>query len=313
MIYWGKTKQGKQRYRCSKCLHSGIKKRPDQRVRRIEVLFKRYLLGSETILELSKKSKTTRRTVSRHFDSFWKNIPTPQTVSENKGLVLDATTIVKREVVVLIAFDSIKNVVVSWRFVSRETYFTWSDFLKTLPIPHFVVSDAQKGLIKAVREIFPDTKHQRCLTHIIRRSNAWLTNNPKTKVGLELRDIIRLLSQIETLEQKENWIRLFNDWDVRHRDFLNERKKSPYTIRKWYVHRKIRGIRSMIINSFPYLFSFLEDPLIPKTSNQVEGGINSPIKDLIRKHRGLTSEKKLVLVAHYLKKRQVKKPTQNVY
>jgi hypothetical protein len=133
-----------------------------------------------------------------------------------------------------------------------------------------------------------------------------LTKNPKTKAGEELRNIIRLLSQIDTLEQKENWIKTFRDWGIKYREFLSEKKQSPYTNRKWYVHRKIRGIRSMILNSLPFLFSFIDNTFIPKTSNAVEGGINSPLKDLIRKHRGLTGKKKMVLTAQYLKKRQEK-------
>lgn len=306
MICWGKTKRGKQRYRCSKCLRTGIRKRPDQRKRRIKILFNRYILGSTSIKDISKETRTSARTTSRHFDEFWNHLPIPEKITENKGLVLDATTIIKRKLVVLVAFDSIKKIVVSWQFVPRETYLAWSDFLKTLAIPSFVVSDAQKGLIKAVREVFPSAMHQRCLIHIIRRSNVWLTKNPQTKVGLELRDIVRLLSRIETNEHKEIWIEMFKDWDLKYKDFLSQKKKSPYSGRKWYIHRKIRGIRSMIMNGLPYIFLFLENPLIPKTSNQVEGGINSPIKDLIRKHRGITNTKKIVLVANYLKKRQRK-------
>jgi transposase len=313
MICWGKTKQGKQRYRCSKCFQTAIKKRPDQSKRRIKILFDRYILGSKSILDISKETRVSKRTISRHFEKFWKQLITPRPIKENIGLVLDATTIVKREVVVLIAYDPIKQIVVSWQFVPRETYFAWSEFIKTLPKPQFVVSDAQKGLIRAVREVFPGIKHQRCLIHIIRRSNAWLTKNPQTKVGLELRNIVRLISQIKNQEHKESWIRMFNEWNFKYKDFLNEKKQSPYSTRKWFVHRKIRGIRSMVINSLPYLFSFLDNQLIPKTSNCVEGGINSPIKDLIRKHRGLIGKKKIVLVANYLKKRQVKIPTLNVY
>ena len=313
MICWGKTKQGKQRYRCSLCSETGIKKRLDQRKRRIEFSFQKYILGSKSLSDISKELKITNRALTLRFEQFWLNIPTPQPVKENAGLVLDATTIVKQEVVALIAFDPIKKVVVSWKFVPRETYFTWHDFLQTLPTPRFVVSDAQKGLIKAVREVFPSARHQRCLIHIIRRSNSWLTKNPQTKVGLELRNIVRLLSQIETVEHKNIWLKIFNDWNTKYQDFLNQKKKSPYSNRKWYIHRKIRGIRSMIINSAPYLFSFLEDSQIPKTSNCVEGGINSPIKDLIRKHRGLSGSKKIVLTAQYLKKRQVKIPTLNFY
>jgi hypothetical protein len=306
MVCWGKTKQGKVRFRCNKCLHTGIKKRPDQSIRRIKILFSRYIIGSTSLKEISKQTHVSIKTITRHFKNFWDEIPTPLIINKTIGLVLDATTIIKRNMVVLVALDPVAKRVISWQFVHRETYESWRNFLSTLPVPIFVVSDAQKGLIKAVNEVFPLTRHQRCITHVIRRSNSWLTHNPKTKAGRELRDIIRLLSQIKTQEQKEIWIGLFKDWDIKYKTFLSEKSQSLYSSRKWYVHRKIRGIRSMILNSMSYLFSFLENPLIPKTSNSVEGGINSPIKDLIRKHRGLNGEKKMILTAHYLKKRQKK-------
>jgi hypothetical protein len=157
MIYWGKTKQGKQRFKCNKCSQTGIKKRPDQSERRMRVLFIRYILGGAGITEIAKQTRVSTKTISRHFNKFWTQLPTPKIITEVAGLVIDATTIIKREVVVLIASDPINKKVVSWMFANRESYYSWKEFLSTLPIPSFVVSDAQKGLIKAVNEAFPIT------------------------------------------------------------------------------------------------------------------------------------------------------------
>jgi hypothetical protein len=306
MQRWGWTNQGKIRFHCPKCRHGGIRKRKDVSIKNYRVLFDRYILGSENLRSIAKKKKLSQRTLSFRFERFWNKFPEPTKISSVNGLVLDATTIVRRSTVALIAFDPIENIVVFWSFVKRESYDSWKEFLSSFPSSPFVVSDAQKGLIKAVKEIFPLALHQRCLTHIIRRSNGWLTQNPKTKAGEELKIIVSLLSRIRNHQDKIFWISLFENWDEKHKDFLSEKKKSPYSDRKWFVHRKTRGIRSMIKNSMPYLFCFLENDKIPKTSNSVEGGINSPLKDLFRKHRGITDRKKLILAANYLKKRQRK-------
>jgi len=113
MQRWGKTKQEKVRWYCPRCNKSNIRKRKDTTTRNYRVLFERYILGSKSILDISKETRVSKRTISRHFEKFWKQLPIPQSIIENIGLVLDATTIVKREVVVLIAYDPIEQIVVS--------------------------------------------------------------------------------------------------------------------------------------------------------------------------------------------------------
>jgi hypothetical protein len=53
---------------------------------------------------------------------------------------------------------------------------------------------------------------------------------------------------------------------------------------------------------------------VPRTTNHVEGGINSRLKDLFRIHRGISVQKKIALAAWYLYYRQdERKSTRNVY
>jgi len=64
----------------------------------------------------------------------------------------------------------------------------------------------------------------------------------------------------------------------------------------------------MSLNSF----LFVENKSIPNTTNCVEGGINSPLTELLWRHRGIRKEQKRDLVLSYLSaRRKPKLPTQN--
>lgn len=202
--------------------------------------------------------------------------------------------------------------IVFFYFFNRENYDSWHFVLNKIRqeygIPPCIVSDGQKGLRKAIRELFPNTKHQRCLAHIIRLSLAWLTKNPKTKAGIELRMIMRLLGKVKTLEIERAWTKSFIEWDKKYQQFLKEKSKSPETGRDWYTHRRLRGVRSLIIYALPNMFNFIKDPSIPSTSNLLEGGINSSMRELLQRHRGLDEEKQKVLISEFLKVRQERIP-----
>ena len=47
------------------------------------------------------------------------------------------------------------------------------------------------------------------------------------------------------------------------------------------------------------LFHYLNDD-VPNTSNEVEGGINARLKELIRSHRGTTMDRKRLIVEWFL-------------
>jgi hypothetical protein len=92
---------------------------------------------------------------------------------------------------------------------------------------------------------------------------------------------------------------------------------APYPLhpgRWWYTQRKLRAVRSLLKNSAPHLFTWILLPGVPRTTNHVEGGINSKLKDLFRIHRGIPAQKKIALTAWYLYHRQSeRKSTRNMY
>lgn len=316
MQKWGLTKAGKQRWYCSDCELSAVRKRSDQRARMRWSLFVSWLIGKKSLEDISSEQRLSIRSLSRWFAPFWRTAPTPTLPSCVRILVLDATSIVPRQRMVFIGTDAETGRPVSWADWSHESHEVWSLFLAHLDRagikPQVVVCDAQRGLLKAIREVWPDAIVQRCLIHVVRQAMIWLTKNPKTIPGVELRALVGTLPAVRSREEAERWVRSFNSWSDKSREFLRERSEGPDGTR-WYTHRKLRGVRSLIANAIPDLFHFTNDVSIPRTSNHVEGGINARLKELLRCHRGIQTNKKLVLVAWYLAIRQGQKPTRDVY
>ena len=316
MQRWGKTPQGKQRWRCASCKDSGIKSRDDHREKKRWSLFIKWLTSKWSLEDFAEQERVDTRTISRWFEPFWNTVPQPLPVTYvPRILIIDGTVLLRGVLTLLIASDGDTGRPLFWMPVIRENAEAWEQFLDVFHAhgaPDVVVCDAQKGLLKALGTVFPGVLVQRCMTHVIRQAKGWLTQHPKTKAGRELLALVLLLSGIRTIRQKRRWIRRFRSWRRRHDKFLRERT-TAVSGRSWYTHRVLRGVRSLLTNASPDLFRFVRDQSIPKTSNIVECGVNARLKELIRCHRGMPLQKQLVMCCWYLAKRQGQKPTLNVY
>lgn len=309
MIRWGKTRQGKARWRCSVCLITSIKIRPDRSKKNTEKLFENWLLTTETLERLEKKNGYGRNILPRLFSQYW-NVPV---ISEYKGsgkvVLVDGIRIGPDESV-LIAIDG-DGTPITWTRCVRETSISWNWLFEKIKrqkviVPDCIVSDAQKGLLLALKMSFGSIPHQRCMTHVVRLAHAWLTRKPKTAAGIELRQLVSLLYKIKTKNDVLLFKKDFALWLEKYKDFLKEKSFSIETKRWWYTHRKLRWVKTLITRSLPDLFIFLEIPNTPRTTNKLEGGINSPIKALIRHHRGMSTSHKRALVFRFLRARQRK-------
>lgn len=311
MTKWGKTAAGSIRWFCTSCRVSGIRKRTDNQSRSRLFLFVRWLMSKATLKEIAEDAGVSIQSIINWFHPHWLSPPEPRIPPSVRVLVLDATSVVPRQCMLLIAGDGDRLRPVSWMPALRECHASWSYFLeglgKTLQ-PVFVVCDGQRGLLKAVHETWPETRIQRCLVHVVRQACLWLTQKPKTKAGRELLFLVQRLTLIRTKRQKRRWIRAFRYWNRKHMAFLKERTYGNHG-RWWYTHRKLRGTRSLLRNAIPDLFRFVTDSSIPRTSNHVEGGLNSRLKELFRCHRGISASKKLALASWYLALRQGQRPT----
>jgi len=252
--------------------------------------------------------------MTKRFAPLWEKLPEPLPPKSVRILVVDGTTVVRHMIVALIARDALGGVV-SWAFVPRESFAAWTDFLGNLRrggvVPDLIVCDAQKGLLLAIKAVWPEAKVQRCQAHVIRLARSWLTRHPKTAAGAELLFLVRRLPVVKDRDEQDRWISDLKEWCGTHHSFLKERSVSPETGRRWYTHRKLRAVRSLLLNAAPQLFTFLEVSGAPRTTNHVEGGVNARLKELLRSHRGLPPKKRVALAAWFLRARQ--KPTREFY
>lgn len=321
MQKWGRTAAGKQRFRCAQCGKSGIRRRPDNQRRLWQCRFIHWLIHNTSLHLLARQYRVSERTLRRKFVACWRSHPRshpPDAADLIPIVILDGTGVVKRHAVVLIAQNPARSVPIGWQFAEREKFETWVAFLTKLRLwgvaPSFVVCDGQRGLLAAIRLVWPQTLIQRCIIHVNRQVRIWLTQRPKTPAGKKLLLLMRTLMQVRTRRQKRRWMRTFRKWCKKHEAFLKERTHHPTEPKRWwYTHRKLRATRSLIKNSIPDLFRFVSNPEIPRTSNHVEGGVNSRLKELLRSHRGVSAQKKLIITSSYLAHRQRQKPTQTVH
>lgn len=315
MRRYGYTITNKQRWQCVACAITAIRKRPDITQRHWRAWFIRWLIGTATLRTIAAHTKQTTRSIQNQFCSHWRILPQPpQWTTTSFITVLDGTSLLPRQCVVIIAYSISSPSQIAWVFAERETAPAWSRLLAQLPPPRFVICDGQKGLLKALRIHWPTTIVQRCLIHVIRQSIAWITQHPQTEAGQELLSIVRALSLIHTRRQKRRWLHRFRNWCRRHEQFLAAQTRHPNDTRRWwYTHRKLRRVRTLIVRSLPHLFTFVRYPEVPRTSNHVEGGINARLHELFRVHRGLSVSKKCVLTAYFLLSKIEKKSTRKFY
>jgi len=273
------------------------------------------LSGKNELEYFATRYSVTTRTLHNWFKDFWAEEIQPKNLSiSNQILIIDGF-ILEEGTVLLLAKTTTK--VVSWKFVKRETYDTWKElFLQLKGYPDTIVCDGQKGMLKAVKEVFPQVIIQRCQFHILQRNRILLTQNPETQPAIELNKIVKKIPRIQTREQLRFWLEDYLNWRSQYDEYLKEKTYYEFNTeyiyknfskgkRKWfYTHKRLRGAVYQIKTAFPNLFCYLNNKNIPNTTNHVEGGINSHLKLLLRLHRGLPIEKRKYLVTHFLSQKQ---------
>ena len=85
-------------------------------------------------------------------------------------------------------------------------------------------------------------------------------------------------------------------------DFLNEITVNSTTGECHYTHPRIRSAYRSLVTNLPYLFTYKNHKTLPisNTTNALEGGVFSHMKNMISLHRGLSKSIKITLVDFYL-------------
>lgn len=155
-----------------------------------------------------------------------------------------------------------------------------------------VTIDGKRGLYK----VFKDFPIQMCHFHQAKTVRRYITKKPRLQAGKDLKKIMYRLTETN----EKNFTKKLDEWYENYKDFIEEKSTNLETGKSYYTHYKVRAAYRSLIANFPYLFTINKDFKIPNTTNTLDGGTFSPLKILIKIHRGLSKSLKLKIVDDYL-------------
>ena len=137
-----------------------------------------------------------------------------------------------------------------------------------------------------------------CHFHQKKIVQRYITLRPKLEAGKDLKKIVSRL----TRTTEKNFIHKLNKWYEKYQAFLDEKSVSTTTGKFHYTHPRIRAAYRNLRTNLPYLFTYknYKHLEIPNTTNALDGGVFSHMKNMISLHRGLSKSLKLNLVDYYL-------------
>jgi hypothetical protein len=113
-----------------------------------------------------------------------------------------------------------------------------------------------------VTELF--LKLQRCLVHQQKDCRIWLTKNPKSNAGFDLKRISSKLHKINRHYELGLWLMEVQKWEENYKDYINQKSYNPETERYWYTHKMVRWFFMAIRRALPNMLHYLDSPNIPK-------------------------------------------------
>lgn len=195
----------------------------------------------------------------------------------------------------MIFFDVLSNNVLWNKFIESETNENYAEGLNFLLKNNIKVLSVTTDGRKGVSNVFKDYPVQICQFYVQKRILSKTTINPKTECGKKLKYIATHF--IKEKWNKERFSEEISKISIEFKDFLNEKNDENQ-----YKHKKLRSALFGIKTVLPNLFTFQDysELKIPNTTNHLDGGINTKIKDLVRRHRGMKISRRNKLIVNLL-------------
>lgn len=245
-----------------------------------------WLTGKQTQAEID--GTATGRTFRREIAWCWALEPRlPPATEIHHAILVDGIWV--SGWCLLIALSD-KGRVLAWQWSGGESVAAWKALLGQVAAPGVLVSDGGTGLPAALKIVWPETKHQRCLFHLQMNVSRHLTRNPRTDAGRALRALVMRLSEIHDEDAAIAWQLKLERWWQTFGHLTRER--TMFRNGKFgYTHDRLRKAWQLIrrVSRNNTLFTWITYGN-PRTTSPLEGGINSQIRDLLRRHRGLSEE-----------------------
>lgn len=197
----------------------------------------------------------------------------------------------------LITFmDSLTHRIIFNAYVDKEGYHSVRPFLLQLKTqglsPVAITVDGHIKVLRALREVWPRVRIQRCLYHIQREGLRWLRTSPKTQAARDLRALLGGLHRIQTTTDQQTFRWAYRRWLRTYRDFIQTLPNTSVAF------KDLKRTVALIRHALPDMFRYLKDPRIRATTNLLES-FYSRLKADFRRHRGLSETHKRAYLRWY--------------
>lgn len=245
--------------------------------------------------EISLKYKRSIRTIQRYFDKLEHPAINIEAPPDSVNLVVDATFFSRSDGVLVFRANA-RNLY--WRYIQSETLVEIARGLDVLDEQGFefksVTLDGRRGVIKLFEARYPKIPVQMCQFHQAQIIRRYTTNNPKLPCGIELKAIMRCLTETDEDVFKSLIETLYEQYE----DFIKEKNEHGQ-----FKHRSLRSAFRSLRTNLPYLFAYRKFPElnIPNTTNSCDGSF-AHWKQKVKIHRGLKRQRRNKMIDSLLKK-----------
>lgn len=302
IIRWG-SREGHQRYKCRDCGTSFIKHKEGVRQSNRLVWFRKWVLGKQTIEDIAQECGYSARQVHRWFDEYLDSSPSwTMNTSRPIYLLIDGTYYSDGHCLILYRAENLKRTIF-YRFTTHEDDDEIaSDLISIRDLGYNVIgitTDGGDNIIRAVQYVFPNVPRQRCVVHVQRDCLSSITQRPRFTEAKLFRNLIQDLSVVKTKNDKLWWLGMYARWVEDNEEYVFQKAIVSYSHQEYYVHNDLRKAYIHLKRALPNLFTYIEHPGVPKTTNALEAFFGH-IKDQIRSHRGLAESRIDNFVKWYL-------------
>ena len=293
IIRWG-SREGHQRYKCRDCGTSFVKHKEGVRQSNRLVWFRKWVLGKQTIEDIARECGYSARQVHRWFDEYLDSSPSwTMNTSRQIYLLIDGTYYSDGHCLILYRAENLKRTIF-YRFSTHEDDDEIaSDLISIRDLGYDVIgitTDGGDNIIRAVQYVFPNVPRQRCVVHVQRDCLASITQRPRFTEAKLFRNLIQDLSIVKTNNDKLWWLSMYARWVEDNEEYVFQKAIVSYSHQEYYVHNDLRKAYIHLKRALPNLFTYIEHPGVPKTTNALEAFFGH-VKDQIRLHRGLAESR----------------------
>lgn len=302
VIKWGKQ-NNHQRFRCKQCGlffqwdNKGVA--PSNQF----VWFRKWIMDRRVYRTLSKEMQLSNRSISRLFKIYLSQAPEISIKSKGQvHLIIDGTYL-PNGLCLILYYDHDIRYVQLYRTSNQEKLREIKQDLQVLKVlgvdVYSVTCDGHKSILRAITKVYSGATIQRCLVHIKRQCGHYLRMKPKLQPSRELLPIVNSLTGVKTQEQCSYWLLSFHNWYQLHKEILLEESINALSGEYRKTHERLYSAYKHLYEALPYMFSYLNDPQIPATSNRLESFFKH-LKEKLLLHSGLRTEAKRNFIKWYL-------------